>query len=75
MATNRSLLSKGIKYLVFTIPLMFVGPSLIYNAFMNKQNDWHYLVLAIGCIMCLAAMFLIFLGVKTITDSFFENNK
>lgn len=75
MATNRSLLSKGIKYLVFTIPLMFVGPSLIYNAFMNKENNWHYLVLTLGCIMCLSAMFLIFLGVKTITDSFFNDNK
>lgn len=75
MATNRNLLSKGIKYLVYAIPLIFIGPVVIYNAFMNKHTSWHYLVLAAGCIMCLGAMFLIFLGIKTITDSLFDNDK
>ncbi len=75
MATDRKLLSKGIKYLVYAIPLIFIGPSVIYNAFMNKHTDWHYLVLAVGCIMCLGAMFMIFLGIKTITDSLFDSKK
>lgn len=75
MATDRNLLSKGIKYLVYAIPLIFIGPSVIYNAFMNKHTDWHYLVLAVGCIMCLGAMFMIFLGIKTITDSLFDSKK
>jgi hypothetical protein len=75
MATNKDLLNKGIKYLVFALPLIFTGPSVIYNAFMNKHTNWHYLVLAIGCIMCLGAMFLIFLGIKTITDSLFNDDK
>ena len=75
MATDRKLLSKGIKYLVYAIPLNFIGPSVIYNAFMNKHTDWHYLVLAVGCIMCLGAMFMIFLGIKTITDSLFDSKK
>ena len=43
MATNKELLSKSIKYLAWSLPLLFIGPSLIYNAFINKQNDWHYL--------------------------------
>ncbi len=75
MATNRNLLNKGIKYLVYSIPLIFIGPTVIYNAFMNKHTNWHYLVLALGCIMCLGAMFFIFLGIKTITDSLFDNEK
>lgn len=75
MPTNKDLLNKGIKYLVYAIPLIFIGPSVIYNAFMNKHTNWHYLVLAGGCIMCLGAMFLIFLGIKTITDSLFNDDK
>jgi hypothetical protein len=75
MPTNKDLLNKGIKYLVYALPLIFIGPSVIYNAFMNKHTNWHYLVLAIGCIMCLAAMFFIFKGIKTITDSLFDDDK
>jgi hypothetical protein len=69
MATNKELLSKGVKYLSGSVPLLFLGPALIYNAFMNKGNVWHYLVLAIGIIVCLAAMFLMYLGLKTIVRS------
>jgi putative Mn2+ efflux pump MntP len=43
MGTNKELLSKGIKYLGGAL-LLFIGPSIIYNAFINKQNIWHYLV-------------------------------
>lgn len=75
MPTNKDLLNKGIKYLVYALPLIFIGPSVIYNSFMNKHTNWHYLVLTIGCIMCLAAMYLMFKGIKTITDSLFNNDK
>jgi hypothetical protein len=70
---NKELLAKGIKYFSASLPLMFIGPSLIYNAFMNQQNVWHYLVLAIGIIACLGAMFLMFLGVKTVTRGIFND--
>ncbi|MDI1305154.1 DUF6095 family protein [Flavobacterium sp. ZT3R17] len=73
MATNKELLSKGIKYLAGALPLLFIGPAVIYNAFMNQQNVWHYLVLAIGIIACLAAMFLMYLGLKTIMKSLFND--
>lgn len=73
MATNKELLSKGIKYLASALPLLFIGPAVIYNAFMNQQNVWHYLVLVIGIIACLAAMFLMYLGLKTIMKSLFND--
>ena len=38
MPINKELLDKGIKYLLYALPLMFIGPSVIYNAFINKQN-------------------------------------
>ncbi len=73
MSTNKDLLSKGVKYLTGALPLMFIGPSLIYNAFMNQNNIWHYLVLGIGIVACLASMYLIFLGLKYIMKALFND--
>lgn len=73
MATNKKLLGKGIKYLSGALPLMFLGPSMIYNAFMNQHTNWHYLVLGIGIVACLSSMVLIFLGLKFIMKGIFND--
>jgi hypothetical protein len=73
MATNRELLSKGIRYLAGALPLLFLGPAIIHNAFMNKQNIWHYLVLSVGVIVCFIAMYLMYVGLKTIMKSLFND--
>jgi hypothetical protein len=75
MATNKELLAKGVKYLFGALPLMFLGPSVFYNALMNKQNNWHYLVLVIGCAICITSVYLAFKGLKTMTDSLFNDTK
>ena len=74
MSTKKELLDKGIKFMLYALPLMFIGPSVVYNAFINKQNNWHYLVLAIGIMVCLAAVYFLFKGVKTLTDSLFHHD-
>ncbi|WP_300565325.1 DUF6095 family protein [Flavobacterium sp.] len=75
MHTNKDLLSKGIKFIAWSLPLYFIGPSVIYNAFINKNNTWHYLVLGIGVIICFFAIYLTFKGLKTILNSMFNGNK
>jgi uncharacterized membrane protein len=75
MYTKKELLNKGIKYLLYALPLMFIGPSVIYNAFINKQNVWHYLVLAVGIVLCLLAVYFMFQGIKALTDSLFNHDK
>jgi hypothetical protein len=72
MSTNKDLLSKAIKYLAWVVPMFFIGPAIIYNAFMNNQNVWHYLVLAIGIAICLGAVYLLFLGLRTMMKSLFN---
>lgn len=74
MAIDKTLLDKGIKYLLYALPLMFLGPSVIYNAFINKQNVWHWLVLAVGMAICGFAVYFMFKGVKAITDAMFQDN-
>ncbi len=73
MAINKTLLDKGIKNLLYALPLMFLGPSVVYNAFINKQNVWHWLVLAVGIVLCFLAVYFMFKGVKAITDALFED--
>jgi Family of unknown function (DUF6095) len=72
MSTNKQILSKGVKYLAWALPMLFIGPSIIYNAFMNKQTRWHYLVLGIGVFVCSSAVYLMFKGFKTIIKSMFD---
>lgn len=73
MSTNKELLSKGIKKLAWALPLLFIGPGLIHNAFINKQNDWHYVVLGIGIVTCGGAVYLMFLGLKIMMQSLFND--
>lgn len=75
MPVNKALLDKGMKYMLYSLPLMFIGPSVIYNAWINKQNVWHYLVLAVGITLCFLAVYFMFKGIKTLTDALFENDK
>ncbi len=73
MATNKELLSKGITNLVGALPLLFIGPALIYNAFINQQNVWHYLVLGIGIIACVTSVYFIFKGLKIMMKALFND--
>lgn len=72
---NKKLLDSGIKNILCALPLMFIGPCVIYNAFQNKDNVWHYLVLAVGITLCTLAVYCLFKGIKNITDAMFENDK
>jgi uncharacterized protein YybS (DUF2232 family) len=75
MPDNKKLLDKGIKYMLYALPLMFLGPSVVYNAFINKQNVWHYLVLGVGIVFCILAVYFMFKGIKTLTDVIFNHDK
>jgi len=73
MATNKELIGRGVKYLAGALPLMFLGPTLIYNAFMNQHTNWHYLVLGIGIVACVASVVIAFLGLKIIMKGIFND--
>ena len=73
MPTNRIILNKGIKFFAFALPAMFIGPSLIHFAFINKLQPLYPLILGIGILVCLTGMLLIVFGLKTILKSLFDN--
>lgn len=73
MATNKDLLAKAFKYLSGALPLLFIGPAIIHNAFMNQGNNWHYLVLGIGIALCIYGVYCLYVGLKTIMNSLFND--
>jgi len=69
--TNRKTLSKGIKYLAGSLPLVMIGPSVLYNAFNNQAHPYYIPVLIVGIIATFAAIFLMFKGIMTMVNAFF----
>lgn len=72
MPTNRKILSKGISYMSWALPALFIGPAIIHFAFINKLQTIYWLILSIGILVCLTGMALVFLGIKTIIKSMFD---
>ena len=70
--TNKKILSTGIKYLAGALPLVMIGPSVLYSAFNNQDPPFYLLVLIIGVIATFAAIFLMFKGIMTIVKAFFD---
>ncbi|MFY7665381.1 DUF6095 family protein [Flavobacterium sp.] len=69
MAVNKEILYKGIGKLLWSLPCLFVGPTVIHFSFKNQQQPLFPVILAVGCIICVVGMFLIFKGVMTIVKS------
>lgn len=75
MSTNREILSKGIKYLSGSLPLMFIGPVVINSSFKNQDSPYYEVVLGVGILCCGLAIFFMFKGVTTIVKSLFDADK
>lgn len=75
MGTDKELLVKGLKFLTFTIALMFTAPVVLYQAFKNEEHPWYIPVLVMGLILAIAAISLGFYSIKTFMDAFFGHKK
>ena len=56
MHTDKNLLVKGIKYVSFTILLMFTAPVVMYQAFRNEEHPWFWPVAIAGMLLAIGAM-------------------
>lgn len=75
MGTNKAVLKRGIRSLAVALPMFFIGPVVIHSSFKNQQHPLFIPVLGLGIIICLTAMWFMFLGIKTIVKSIFDNEK
>ena len=72
MSSNKSLITKGLKYIGIGIFLMFLGPILISIGF-RAINDGIYFWLILGIIIGVIAIVCAFIGIKTILGGLFDN--
>ena len=70
--TNKILLAKGIKILAMSLGAIIAGPILTYNAFMNQDHPMFLVVISIGVLLMLLAIFLMVKGLNTILKSLFD---
>ena len=69
--TDRDLLLKGFKRLIWTLALMFLGPLVLYQAFKNQDHPWFIPVLVAGALLALGAVGMGFYSIKTLVDALF----
>lgn len=72
MTNQKDIIIKGVKFSLGAIPLMFLGPMVIHNAFMNKHTWIHYIVLGVGIVICLISVALMWKGIKIILKGLFD---
>lgn len=70
--TDKVILFKGIKTLVFAALSLFMGPVLLSFAFSKPEDTLYIPLLIVGCLVCAFAIFLIFKGLKLIMNSMFN---
>tara|TARA_B100000929_G_C15383593_1_gene378712 strand:+ start:101 stop:322 length:222 start_codon:yes stop_codon:yes gene_type:complete len=70
--TNRKVLSTGIKYLAGALPLVMIGPSVLYSAFNNQDHPLYIPILILGILATFAAIFLMFKGIMTVVKAVFD---
>ena len=75
MATDKRILMKGVAYLGWALPLMFIGPTIIHSAFKNEKHPLFIPVLGLAIIICIISVLLIFKGINTIMKSLFDHEK
>jgi hypothetical protein len=69
--TNKDILVKGLKKMGLSLICMFLGPTLIYVAFSNQEKTLYIPLLILSILICGLAVYLAFIGLKTIMDSMF----
>lgn len=75
MKTDKVILQKSIKYLSVTVILMFLGPSIIYQAFKNEEHALYIPVLILGLFFSFGAIALGFYSFKLILRALFGKNR
>jgi len=75
MKTDRDLLIKGVRFLMYTVFLMFTAPIVFYQAFKNQEHPFYIPVLVVGCILGLGAIVMGFVSIKIIVDALFGKKK
>ena len=70
--TNKAVLIKGLKTMGLTLLMLFLGPFLLHSGLSNPDKLLYLPLVIIGLLLCGAAIYLGFRGIKIIMDSIFK---
>jgi hypothetical protein len=70
--TDKEILTKGLKQLLFCLILMFLGPTMLHLAFSNQDKTLYIPLLIVSIILCILAIVLLAIGINTIMSSMFK---
>ena len=70
--TNKSILVKGIKIMGLNLITLFLGPILLHIGLSNPEKPLYIPLVIAGIVVCGAAIYLGFKGIKIIMDSIFK---
>ncbi|TBN17390.1 hypothetical protein EYD46_03475 [Hyunsoonleella pacifica] len=73
--TDKQVLFKGIKILVFALLSLFMGPILLSFAFSKPDDKLYYPLLIVGCAISALAVVMLFKGIRTIMNSMFKKKQ
>ncbi|MCL6265625.1 DUF6095 family protein [Flagellimonas myxillae] len=71
MHTDKKLLGKGLKFIGYTVAVMFLAPFTIYQAFKNEGHPAYIPVLVVGLLLAIVAIGLGFYTIKIFMDALF----
>jgi len=69
---DKGLLVKGLIKMGIALIFMFIGPSLLFIAFSNREKQLYIPILIIALVICTLAIFFAFKGISIILDSMFK---
>jgi hypothetical protein len=69
--TDRNLLVDGLKTMGLTLFLAFLGPFILHAGLSNPEKPLFIPLVIAGVLICGAAIFFGFKGIRTILDSLF----
>ena len=70
--TNKSILVKGLKIMGLNLVTLFLGPILLHIGLSNPEKPLYIPLVIAGIVVCGAAIYLGFKGIKIIMDSIFK---
>jgi len=71
--TDRKRIIKGVKYLAGSIPLAFIGPTIIYFAFGLRGEKYYLPILIFGFLAAIASAMLMLKGIRTMVAGVFND--
>lgn len=74
MATDKDKLMKGVRFLSFGFPFIFMGPALMTWKGIPASREGNYVWFIVSIIFMLTAAYLCLRGLRTVLSAFFDKN-